>query len=48
MDGTLGEEIKKEWIADMNRLQVNFPFFPWFPTFASKGGIQIFFLYPQS
>ena len=24
----------------MNRLQVNFPFFLWFPTFASKMGMQ--------
>ena len=27
------EEIKKEWIAEIERLQVNFPFFIWFPTF---------------
>jgi len=32
----LREHIKKEWIKDMERLKVNFPFFVWFPTFTLK------------
>jgi len=47
MDRNLREEIKKEWIVDMERLQVNFPFFLWFPAFASKKGIQNVFSIPS-
>ena len=47
MDRNLREEIKKGWIADIERLQVNFPFFLWFPTFASKKGIQNVFSVPS-
>jgi len=43
----LRDQIKKEWISDMERLQVNFPFFIWFPTFASKNGIQNVFTLPS-
>ena len=31
----------------MERLQVNFPFFIWFPTFASKKGIQNVYIVPS-
>ena len=40
IDFTLREQIKKEWIADMERLRVSIPFFLWFPTFTSKHGIS--------
>ena len=33
------EQIKKAWIADMERLHVSIPFFLWFPTFTSKYGL---------
>ena len=46
IDQNLREEIKKEWIADMNRLRVNLAFFLWFPTFASKRGMQNVFSIP--
>ena len=35
----LREQIKKEWIADMERLHVSIPFFKWFPTFTSRFGL---------
>lgn len=47
MNRPLREEVKKEWIADMERLQINFPFFIWFPTFVSKKGIQNVFTIPS-
>ena len=40
IDFDLREQIKKEWIADMERLHISIPFFKWFPTFASKHGIS--------
>ena len=47
IDRNLREQINKEWISDMERLQVNFPFFIWFPTFASKKGIQNVYTVPS-
>ena len=47
IDRNLREEIKKEWIAGMNRLRVNLAFFLWFPTFASKKGMQNVFSIPS-
>jgi len=35
----LRDRIKEEWIKDMESLKITFPFFLWFPTFASKQGI---------
>ena len=37
-DFQLREQIKKEWIADMEHPHVSIPFFLWFPTFTSKFG----------
>ena len=34
------EQIKKAWIADMERLRVSIPFFLWFPTYTSKFGLS--------
>ena len=42
----LREQIKKAWIADMERLHVSIPFFLWFPTFTSKFGTPGFTLSP--
>jgi len=39
IDFDLREQIKKEWITDMERLHVSIPFFLWFPTFTSKYGL---------
>ena len=39
-DRKVMEDVKKEWISDMNRLKTNIPFFIWFLTFASKYGIS--------
>jgi len=36
LDHLLREQIKNEWIADMERLHVSITFFLWFPTFISK------------
>jgi len=47
MNRTLSESIKKEWIADMERLRTNIPFFLWFPTFASKHGLQHVYQLPS-
>ena len=47
IDRNLREQIKKEWISDMERLQVNFPFFIWFPTFASKKAVQNVYSIPS-
>jgi len=47
MDQNHRVEIKKEWIADMERLQVNFSFFLWFLAFASKRGIQNIYSIPS-
>ena len=33
------EQIKKAWIADMERLRVSIPFFLWFPTYTFKFGL---------
>jgi len=39
IDFPLREQIKKEWMANMERLHVSIPFFLWFPTFTSKHGL---------
>ena len=39
--------MKKEWIKDMEHLKVNFPFFIWFPTFASTQGMQDVYTQPN-
>jgi len=39
IDFELREQIKKEWLTDMERLHVSIPFFLWFPTFTSKYGL---------
>ena len=43
----LREQIKKEWIADMERLRVSIPFFLWFPTFTSKYGLPEIYSQPS-
>ena len=48
IDFDLREQIKKEWIADMERLRVSIPFFLWFPTFTSKFGLPEDLLSVQS
>ena len=47
IDHTLREQIKKEWITDMERLHVNIPFFLWFSTFTSKHGLSIVYSQPS-
>jgi len=47
IDHTLREQIKKEWIVDMERLHVNIPFFLWFPTFTSKHGLPNVYSQPS-
>ena len=47
MSPPLLASIKKEWIADMERLRTNIPFFLWFPTFASKHGLQQVYQLPS-
>jgi len=47
IDHCLRKNIKQEWIADMERLHVNIPCFLWFPTFASKHGLQNGFSQPR-
>ena len=39
IDFNFREQIKKAWIADMERLHVSIPFFLWFPTFTFKYGL---------
>ena len=36
IDPSIRNQIKEEWIVDMERLHVDIPFFLWFPTFTSK------------
>ena len=47
IDHCLRKNIKQEWIADMERLHVNILCFLWFPTFASKHGLQNAFSQPR-
>ena len=47
IDFDLREQIKKEWIADMERLRVSIPFFLWFPTFTSKHGLPNVYSQPS-
>jgi len=47
IDPSLREDIKHEWISDMERLCVSIPFFLWFPTFTSKYGLQNVFSQPS-
>ena len=47
MSSPLLESIKREWIADIERLRTNIPFFLWFPTFASKHGLQQVYQLPS-
>ena len=41
------EQIKKAWIADMERLRVSIPFFLWFPTYTSKFGLPEVYSQPS-
>jgi len=43
----LREQIKKVWIADMERLHVSISFLLWFPTFASKYGLPEVYSQPS-
>ena len=47
IDFDLREQIKKEWIADMERLHVSIPFFLRFPTFTSKYGLPEVYSQPN-
>jgi len=47
IDYTLREQIKKEWITDMERLHVSIPFFLWFSTFTSKHGLPNIYSQPS-
>jgi len=47
IDFDLREQIKKEWIADMECLRVSIPFFLWFPTFTSKFGLPEVYSQPS-
>jgi len=47
IDFDLREQIKKEWITDMERLHVSIPFFLWFPTFTSKHGLPEVYSQPS-
>jgi len=47
IDFDLREQIKKELIADMERLHVSIPFFLWFPTFTSKYGLPKVYSQPS-
>ena len=47
IDFNLRGQIKKEWIADMERLHVSILFFLWFPTFTSKYGLPEVYSQPN-
>ena len=40
MDRNFGEDLKKPWIANMNKLCVDIPFFTWLVIFADRLGLQ--------
>jgi len=47
MDFDLREQIKKEWISNMERLHVSIPLFLWFPTFTSNFGLPEIYSQPS-
>jgi len=47
IDFDLREQIKKEWIADMEHLHVSIPFFLCFPTFTSNYGLPEVYSQPS-
>ena len=47
IDFDFREQIKKVWIADMERLHVNIPFFLWFPAYTSKFGLPEVYAQPS-
>jgi len=40
MDQKICEDLKKLWIAEMNRLRVDIPFFTWLELFANCSGLK--------
>jgi len=48
IDRNLGENIKKEWIGDMQKLVVSFPSFLWFLTFMFKKGLNDVYTLPST
>jgi len=40
MDRNFREDLKKPWIADMNKLGVDIPFFAWLVIFADRYGLK--------
>jgi len=40
MDRNFREDLKKPWIAEMNKLRVDIPFFTWLVPFADRYGLK--------